>query len=168
VKERFLGNTDDVALSLLLSLSAVRRPTEGDLFLPFRLKAPDGTVIDLSNRVRFGRDMTFTTIEFPLNQGGTNISSKGEWEIELLGSEANVPEMNYHLVVILDNSNIASDFRIEAQDVGTGEPIPIRVQLMEGGVPIKGATVVAQVDGPENGLGDLLAKTATPQYAKSG
>jgi hypothetical protein len=131
--------------------------------LPFRLKAPDGTLIDISQRIQLGRNMSFTTVHFPLRQNGVVIAPQGAWQIELDASGIQFAELDYHVMVMLDNPAIASEFNIEAQDIGTGEAIPIRVKLKHGGSPVLHATVEAQLQGPQNGLGNILATTPPPQ-----
>jgi hypothetical protein len=159
VQQKFLGNQGDVSLSILLTWTApdnVRAPFH------FKLTAPDGTPIDLTGRTRAARNMSVTTVHFPQAKGKTLISPKGEWTIELLGTGFEAAKINYHLIVILDNPTLASDFRIDAQDVGTGEAVPIRVRLSEKGAPVLNAAVVAEMLGPTNGLGNVLSQQATP------
>lgn len=157
--EKFFANANDVSLSILLSWSA--RSESVPRALPFRLKAPDGTLIDPSTVTQFRRGMSFTTIRVPLFLNGAVIRPKGEWEVQLLGTQLQ-ESMDYHMIVMLDNADIASDFNVDIQDAGTGEPIPVRVKVTEGGAPVTGANVVAQLAGPENGVGNILSKTETP------
>ncbi|HKO43859.1 MAG TPA: VWA domain-containing protein [Pyrinomonadaceae bacterium] len=164
VKEKFSANTNDIALSILLSWEGGRQAPRT---LPFRLKAPDGTVVDVSNRTQRGFGMSFTTIHFPLRQNNATVAHKGEWEIELLGSQVDpigpAPSpLNYQVLVMLDNANLASAFSLSGNDIGTGEPIPIQVRLTENGAPATGSTVVAQLLGPNNGLGNILSTSNTP------
>lgn len=161
VNEKFFANLNDLALSILLSWSSVERPMIEDV-LHFRLKAPNSAIINLDHRTKFGNNMAFATIYFPLRQNGSVIPPKGEWEIELLGNEIESQELNYHLVVILDNKTIETDFEIATQDVSTGEKIPLRVKLTDDGAPVLGATVVANISGPSMGLGDILSLVPMP------
>ncbi|MCP4259940.1 MAG: VWA domain-containing protein [Planctomycetes bacterium] len=161
VYEKFYTNTNDIALSILLSWFPTKQSHgEETSFLPFRLKTPDGTVVNLGHHTKIGVNMSFTTIHFPFRQNGTVIMPKGEWEIELLGAEMRESELRYHLVLFLDNKTFSSEFRTEAQDVGTGEVVPVRVRLNDAGTPVLGATVVAQIIGPKNGVGDILSTTS--------
>jgi hypothetical protein len=162
LKEKFRANTGDVTLSILLSWSAPDQNSEQHL-LPFRLIAPDGTAVDLTHRARTGRNMSFTTVHFPLRDKNRVIDPKGSWTIELLGSQIRAPRLDYHLAVMLDNEALASDFSLRSRDVGTGEEIPLRVRLTDGERPALGATVVAQVEGPATGLGDILSTTQAPE-----
>ena len=163
VDQKFSANKNDVALSILLSWD-VRR--QGPRVLPFRLKAPDGTEVDVTGNTQRGIGMSFTTIHFPLRRNNTLIPPKGEWTIQLLGSRIDPgtgsSPLDYQLIVMLDNANLASAYRIAAQDVGTGEPIPVQVSLSENGTPLTGATVVAQLLGPADGLGNILSTADTP------
>jgi len=162
--EKFLGNTRDTAMSLLLSWSGGGQFTERGLQL--KLTAPNGIVVDLTGRVRFGRQMRFLTLHFPLRQGGSVIDPKGQWTVQITspipGGTTGIPPINYHLMVVEDNETISSDSSLNIQDAGTGEPVPIKVTLTEGGAPVAGAAVTAQIVGPDNGLGDILAKAANP------
>jgi hypothetical protein len=133
--------------------------------MPFRLIAPDGTAVDITHRIRTGRNTSFTTVHFPLVQGGKKVLGKGVWTIELQGAQIHSPELDYHLMVMLDNPTIATDFRIEAKNVSTGQPFPIRVNLKEGGKPLLKATVTAQLLGPNDGVGNILSTNRTPQGA---
>jgi len=157
--EKFLVASDDVKMTLVLSWFD---GSEGDRILPFRLTAPDGTVIDLANRTRVARNTSFTTLPLPVVQGGVQIAHKGEWQLEIIGSDLHSPALNYHFMVLSDNAAIASDFSISAQDVGTGEPIPIQVKLTDNGSPILNATVQAQLVGPNNSQGNILSNTPNP------
>lgn len=161
--EKFLANAKDVALNVSLSWDAKGEiiQIDAERSLPFRLKAPDGTLIDPRPHTQFRRGMSFTTIHFPLRQNGAVIYPKGEWEVQLLGTLLRQP-VSYHLIVMLDNPNIASDYRIDIKDGGIGEPIPVRVRLTENGAPVAGANIVAQLIGPENGVGNILSTTPTP------
>lgn len=164
VKEKFFANSNDVALSLLLSWGGGIRTVSQ---LPFRLKAPDGTIVDVENNTQRGFGMSFTTIHFPLRRNNVVIAPKGEWEIELLGSlidpiGAVAEPLDYQLIVMLDNANIVSDYSIGGNDIGTGEAVPIQLKLKENEAPVPGATVVAQLLGPDNGLGNILSTANTP------
>jgi hypothetical protein len=157
--EKFFANTNDGSLSILLSWTPKGQAAERAV--PFRLKAPDGTIIDPATVTKVGRGMSFTTIRVPLFLNGKVIRPKGEWEIQLIGTLLREP-LDYHLIVMLDNANIASDFNVDIQDAGTGEPVPVRVKLTENDAPLAGANVVAQLIGPENGVGNILSTTRTP------
>jgi hypothetical protein len=163
VKEKFSANTNDIALSILLSWEGGRQAPR---VLPFRLKAPDGTLVDVSNRTQRGIGMSFTTIHFPLRQNNAPVAHKGEWEIELLGSQVDpigpAAQLDYQVLVMLDNANLASDYSLSGNDIGTGEPIPVQVRLTENGAPVTGSTAVAQLLGPNNGLGNILSTATTP------
>src|SRR5262249_36166314 len=116
VRQKFLANTNDIALSLLLSWSIAKRSpgTAGERdFLPFRLIAPTGVQVDLTHRTKFGRNTSFTTVHFPLTQNGAAVPVKGEWTVELLARDTSSQELDYHLIVMLDNPTIATDYRIE-------------------------------------------------------
>ena len=151
LKQKFSANANDVALSILLSWSP-------DQELPaFRLIAPDGTLIDLSQVTKQGRNMRFTTIHFPLLNKGGAIRPEGEWTIELSGKSVPAPGLDYHLIVMLDNSTIASEFSATIGNGGTGDPIHLQVKMTDGGVPVRGARVITQVEAPVTGLGDILS-----------
>ncbi len=158
--ETFLANSQDVAVSILLSWDGGQR--EGPRLLPFRLTAPDGTVIDTSTMTQVANRMSLTTLRFPLRQGGMTINPRGLWKIDLSGGGPNGQAVTYQIIVINDNATFASDPHTPVQDPGTGEPIPVRVTLTDNGAPVTGATVTASLAGPANGLGDALAKAATP------
>lgn len=163
--ERFLGNTRDTALNIFLSWSSERGLERG---LQLRLTAPDGTVIDLAPyQVRRG-DLRFTALNFPLRQGNAFVNPKGEWKVDVFHLEPGQDDASYHLLVIADNETLASEYQAETADAGTGEPIPLRVKVTEEGAPVSGATVTAELLGPDNGLGDALARAANPPGSPSG
>lgn len=146
----FLANEEDVALSFLLSWTGADLPR-----LPFRLEAPDGTVLDTADRTRREGQTSFTTLHLPQRKGFAPIRSTGTWKIHVGGP--GTPALTYHLVVLLDNATLASQFSAPVSDPGTGEPIPLRVKLSRGKSPVVGAKVKAQVSGPQEGLGDVLS-----------
>jgi hypothetical protein len=164
LQQKFTASSNDAALSILLSWSVTKAGNNegGRDFLPFRLTAPNGTQVDITHRIKNGFNTSFATVHFPLSQGGAAVPPKGEWTIELLGGQIHSQELNFHLMAMLDNPGIATDFRIEAQDVGTGEGIPIRVRVTEGGAPVLNATVSAEILGPDNALGNVLSNEPNP------
>jgi hypothetical protein len=161
VQEKFLGNANDQALTILLSSSQDSTP------LPMQLTAPNGVVVDISHRTQFNRGTRVTSIHFPLRQGAAIIDPKGEWRVDVAGAGIKVPQAAYQLQVVLDNSTIATDFRVVGQDFGTGEAIPIQVRITDGGAPVLGAAVAAQIEGPNMGVGDILSTTPAPDGTPS-
>lgn len=153
----FLANPEDVAMSILLSWTGQK---ERD-FLSFTLKAPDGTPIDVSSRTRTGRNRSFTTLRLPVRAAGAVVDPAGTWTLELSGQDMQAATLDFHLMVILDNRSIVSAFGSRTADAGTGESIELAVTLKEAGSPIEGATVVAYLVGPEQGLGDVLSDAPT-------
>jgi hypothetical protein len=159
--QKFLGNSLDTAMSILVSWDGGRQ------FKPqLKLIAPNGTAIDLNGNTQFGFTRAIIDLSFPLHQGGATISPKGQWELDITSpsslTAAGGGTLNYHLMVISDNETIATDSTLNIQDPGTGEPIPINVTVKDGGSPVTGATVSAILLGPDNGLGDILAKATNP------
>jgi len=159
VTEQFRGNTNDIATSILLSWDQGRefRPT-------LTLTAPDGTVVDPAGRLTLQSKLAFINLQFPLKQGATTISHQGTWKLGISTSSAVTGggPLNYHLLVVSDNSTIDTRAELQIDDAGTGESVPIKVVAKDGGAPITGANVVALLLGPDNGLGDILAKAADP------
>lgn len=164
--EHFPGNSKDTAQSVLLSWSG---PKTSDGRLRMRLFAPDGTEVETDGFTRTAASMLLTTLHFPLRQGAAVIDPRGDWRVEIENpSGPNQPALDYHLVVIADNETIASEARLDVSDPGTGEPIAVRVTVSEGGVPVTGATAVAELVGPQNGLGDEFARAAKPAGSPTG
>jgi hypothetical protein len=164
--EKFAGNQLDVATSILLSWDVGRQ-----LRPQLKLTAPHGEVIDLTGRTRFGATRAIIDLRFPFRQSGTPIDPKGQWQLDIrdpVDGAGAVAALNYHLMVIGDNQTIATDYQLAIQDPGTGEPIPMRVTLSEGGSPVLGATVSAVLQGPDNALGDILAKAVNPSGTANG
>jgi hypothetical protein len=193
--EKFLVNQKDVAMTLILSWSNPQVKS-----VPFKLKAPDGTLIDPSNSTILGSQNSVTTLTLPVLQNQKRIPQGGEWEIvfggDVIGqrdsenlknllardveypSQAlvaqnsnnltnivqvpNEPSNEYHLLVMLDNRELATTYEVLGSDFGTGETIPVRVTLKENETPIVGATVTAQLSGPQQGIGDILSQQPTP------
>ena len=158
--EKFLANSRDMAMSILVSWEGGRQ------FRPqFTLIAPNGTNVDLTGRVMLRPSAAAIHLPFPLKQGGATIDPKGQWQLDIKFGEDATTEgspANYHLMVINDNAGIDTNSEISLQDPGTGEPIPIKVTVKDGGAPVTGATVSAILLGPDNGLGDVLAKALNP------
>ncbi len=74
---------------------------------------------------------------------------------------------DYSVIVLADNRTIATEYRFGNSDPGTRELLPIRVKLTEAGNPIKGATVIAQVTAPNEGVGNLLSQTSIPRITSA-
>ncbi len=166
VTQKFLANQNDLSLGILLTWTP---PSTGAgerrqlTRLPLTLTAPDGTVVDLSGRRTFAPGTSFTMVRFPLVQAKKRIDPKGEWTIGLnLGPDSIVSQLDYHMIVLLDNPTLASEYRIAAQDIGTGEPVPLQVRLTEKGEAVPAAVVSADLIGPSNGLGNVLSTQPTP------
>jgi opacity protein-like surface antigen len=157
--EKFLGSANDVKMTIILSWSG---GSDGERILPFQVKAPGGTVIDLTNRTTFAHNVSFTTLSFPLFQSASELGHKGEWQVTINAATVHSPSVNYHLLVMADNPTLVSDFSLVAQDVGTGEPIPVRVKLTDNGAPVLNATVQVQMMGPSNSQGNVLSNIPTP------
>lgn len=157
--ETFPVNTRDTALSLLLSWSG---PRTSESSLALQLTAPNGTVVDVAPFTRVGPRSRFVTLHLPLRVGGTLVPPQGDWKLDLSHRSPAIAAVDYQLLVVTDNETLASEHAIGTSDPGTGEPIPLRVTLTEGGAPVTGATVTAELLGPANGLGDTLAKATLP------
>jgi hypothetical protein len=163
--EKFLGAANDVGLTMVLSWSG---GSDNDRTLPLQVIAPDGTAIDLTPHTTAGRGVSFTNILFPLFQSGAKIVQTGEWHVAINGHLIHSPSVRYHLLVMADNPTLASEFTINAQDIGTKEHIPIQVKLIDDGAPVLNATVEAQLMGPSNSQGNVLSNTPTPKGSNSG
>jgi hypothetical protein len=163
--EKFIGASNDVRMTIALSWS----PGPGhDRILTFQLKAPDGTLIDLTNRTTVGHNMSVTTILFPLFEGNREIARAGEWQIVISGESIQSDPCKYHLIVMADNPTVVSDFIVNVKDVGVGEPIPIQVKLTDNGIPVLNASVEAQIMGPSNSQGNILSRTPISSLAGPG
>jgi len=160
--EKFLAAANDVQTNLTLSWSCTNNE---DRRLPFQLQAPDGTSIDLANRTTFGRNVSFTTIVFPLFQANRQVAQQGEWKLTIEGATLRSPSCKYHLLVMADNPTIVSDFTSHVGDVGTGEQIPVQVKLTDNGSPVLNANVQVQLMGPANSQGNVLSRTPAPASA---
>ena len=159
--ENFRANAGDIAMTLLVAWPELPRTARG-VGPAMRLHAPDGTEVDIAPYTRVRPGSQVTSLHFPLRQSNAFIDPAGEWRITfdpLPGSSEVRPR--YQVIVVTDSPVLASEARAQANDPGTGEPIPLEVRLTDAGTPIPGATVVAHVVGPENGLGDSLARAET-------
>ena len=159
--ETFAVNSADQYLKIVLSWDAGQTRS-----LPFQLQAPDGTVVDPQPFTVVGRSRTsVTSIAFPIVVNGKTVQKAGNWKI-VIGSSgagaANFGQLQFSGLILLDNALLDSNFEASNPGAGTGEPIRLRVTLKEGGKPVTGATVIAQMAGPQQGLGDILATQPTP------
>ena len=163
--EKFMAASNDVRMTIVLSWSGNKGD---DRNLTFQLKAPDGTIVDVTPLTSFGHNVSFTTVPFPLYQAGAQVGQGGEWQTAIDGTSLQSPSTRYHLLVMGDNPTLASEFAIKAQDIGTGEPIPLQVNLVDDGAPVLNATVSAQLMGPSNSQGNLLSNTPTRGQSNPG
>ncbi|HZY84013.1 MAG TPA: vWA domain-containing protein [Gemmataceae bacterium] len=174
-QQKFLANSGDVGMNIVLTWAAVvppsapggePAPTDPRVTPPlFKLTAPDGTVIDTRSSTQYGRNLSVTTLSLPQSQGKKLVPTKGEWTIDVPWPDTGVPKLNYHLIVMLDNPTLATDFILDAKDVGTGEAVPVRAKLREKGAPVLNAAVIAEMLGPTNGQGNVVSTTPTPSGA---
>ena len=166
VTQKFLANKNDLSLGILLTWTPNSVPDPDGArrtALLLTLTAPDGTVVNLTGRTTFAPGTSFTMVRFPLVQAKKVIDPTGEWTIGLdIGPDSPASQLNYHMIVLLDNPTLASEYRIAAQDIGTGEPVPLQVTLTEHGAPVPAAVVSAELIGPSNGLGNVLSTQPTP------
>jgi hypothetical protein len=160
VTQSFPANPRDANMTILVSWDGGRggRPE-------LSLTAPDGTAIDLTHAASIGISQGVIRLDFPFKQGAATINPAGVWQLGLragiIDPESTKTE-HYHLMVINDNASLGTDASLDIQDPGTGDPIPITVQVHDGTTAVTGASVVAILLGPDNGLGDILAKAADP------
>lgn len=155
--EPFIVNKDDLYLKIVHSWDTGRIHA-----LRFKLKAPDGTIIDPTPYTVLGQNKnSVTSISFPLVQGNNVVPKVGEWNLLLDGNDIPITLIAYNSLILLDNARIDSDFRGIGNDLGTGDPIKLRVTLKEGNTPVTGAVVIAQVVGPKQGIGQILATQST-------
>src|SRR5262249_10156676 len=119
--------------------------------------------VNVDGRTRVGPGLSVTTVNLPQAKGKkTLIDPKGEWTIELFTSDRTSPSLDYHLMVVLDNPTIVTEYRIDSLDAGTGESVPVRVKVTDAGAPVQNAAVVAEPVGPLNGVGNILSTQPTP------
>ena len=152
--QRFFAGPRDISMTISVAWVG------GGSGQQFTLRAPDGTMIDLSKRLDFGDGVTTARLRLPIIQNNVLIQTRGEWEIGFASGPRG--PFGYHAIVLLDNEILSSDFRVATRDAGTGEPITLEVQLTESGAPVTGATVGVQLSGPQQGLGQMLATTPMP------
>lgn len=152
--QRFFAGPRDISMTISVTW------TGGGSGHQFTLRAPDGTMIDLSKRFDFGNGITTARLKLPVIQNNTLIPTSGEWEIGFASGPRG--PSGYHALVLLDNEILSSEFRVATRDAGTGEPITLEVHLTEDGAPVTGAIVGVQVSGPQQGLGQMLATTPMP------
>jgi hypothetical protein len=160
--ETFTVNSGDQFLKIVLSWDTGRIES-----LPFQLQAPDGTLVDPRLFTVVGQNRnSVTSIAFPIVVSNKNVQKAGDWKIVIGGAAGPqigiVAQVQYSGLILLDNAILDSNFEAINPDPGTGEPIRLRATLKEGGRPVTGATVIAQMAGPKQGLGDILATQATP------
>ena len=156
--ESFTVNAKDLFLKIVLSWDTGQIQA-----LPFQLQAPDGTMVDPTPFTVIGQNQnSVTSIAFPLSQGNTGVKKDGQWNIVFSAGTFHTQSVNYSGLVLLDNALLDSNFEAINPDAGTGETIHLSATLKEGSAPVRGATVIAQIVGPEQGIGDILSTQPTP------
>jgi len=155
VVEKYLGNTDDVKTAIAISWIGAGREDVPVV----TLTAPDGQTVDLTGKMTFRPGHIFIDLPFPTFRNSIPIMQKGLWQITLDGSRLISQQINYHVLVMSDNPTVSTDFQFAMQDIGTGDPIPIKVKLTDGGKPVLNAVVQAELIGPQNSLGNILSTT---------
>lgn len=150
----FPATSDEVALSLFLTWQLPEGPASEFRQVPV-LIAPDGTRVDVRRFLRFAPGSVSAKVPLPVLDRSGFLDSAGEWQVVLRGE---LPEIENHLMVLLDNTTIATEYAFDAPEYLTGQPIRIEARLLEGGEPLRDAEVVALVRRPQTGLGNLLSE----------
>jgi hypothetical protein len=159
VSHSIIAAKNDAALSILLAWDPPPDTAqEGVDVIPFRLIAPDGAEVEVSHLTRRARNVSFTTVHLPLFDGKKPRQVAGKWTIELLSPKMRAKQHQYQLIVMLDSPTTATEYKVEAKDVGTGDPIVITARLTDSGSPVTGGRVVADVLAPNDGIGNLLSR----------
>jgi len=97
--------------------------------LVFWLRAPDGTVIDLHDRIRFYGTYAMATVSLPAEQGGKVIPGSGEWQMIIRGETGSAAP--YNAMVIGEDSGTHFHIDLPHRLYEVGDILPLRVQLKE-------------------------------------
>jgi hypothetical protein len=98
----------------------------------------------------------------PISQDDGAIPREGKWKIFVDGTDLDVEDTSFQLLVMLDNRQLSTDYQISGSEFGTGDRIPLHVTLREGDAPVLGASINAFVYGPRDGTGNILSTQPTP------
>lgn len=147
------ATSDEVALSFFFAASDPTGQIRDMRPIP-RLFAPDGTEVELRRFVRFGERQVSAKVPLPALSKAGFLKTAGDWRLLVSGD---LPAINYHAMVLLDNTMVATTFALGAPAHVTGWPIRIEATLREAENPIKDADVTAVVRAPLNGLGNVLS-----------
>ena len=154
--ESFTINASANRATFLLSWDGVRRPDA----LQFGVHR-DGSNIPVSlGRTVRGDFYTLVTFDFPLDVHGTAFDSAGQWDVRITRNDVQ-GSVSYQAAVLVDDSSLKYDFHLIRGDYGVGEPIPLRAQISDGGIPVTGlAQAEVFVSAPPGGLGTFLSENA--------
>ncbi len=122
--------------------------------------APEHIEFNPAQYTKYGAG--YQVISFPLPLDDEKFAKfQGEWKLVLNRADERSQGFEYGLIAMMDNQKIASKYGFDGSDFGTGEVIPLRVDLREGGKPILNAKVSAKVASPDNGVGNILSRNST-------
>lgn len=160
--ESFTINGSAKKAVFILSWRGERRPNA----LTFRLKSPDGTEIDLTDKLKQGDFYTRAVLQFPLRQTSEQIEGlreekiidhQGVWQM-IISEHLEVDSVFYHAYLLIDDVALKYDFSIARKDYGTGDAIPLSVFVRENGEPVTELSrKVVRVTRPRSGLGTFLS-----------
>ncbi|MGA1841458.1 MAG: PKD domain-containing protein [bacterium] len=134
--------------------------------LRFYLETPLGQIQPPSSSFHPARGYASYTVHMPIDyEPGSHV---GEWILYVyenfyptygIPSNYELPEFNAH--ALFDDPALSIEYIAGGEDPGAGESLPLEVRVLENGNPVSGLNVKAVIEGPEEGLGELLSESTT-------
>ena len=125
--------------------------------LIFWLRAPDGTVVGLHNRIKYYDTYVMATVPLPVEQDGRELPRSGEWVMIVRGSiGSSVP---YQVLVIGEDTGTHFEVVHPHRMYEAGDVLPLRIRLKEGRRFLaEPADIVLQKKSLREPLTELLAR----------
>lgn len=164
VSVNFNMNRSANRAAFILSWRGDKRPDA----MTFRLISPDGDEISLTSKTRNGDFFKIVAFSLPSLQNGNPINHAGEWQM-LISGKLRIGSTVYDASLLVDEPTLKLDFSIANRVYGTGDPIPISVQMKEDDTPIKNLEkALVRITRPASGLGTLLAQNFVDRDSLAG
>ncbi|MFC2049636.1 VWA domain-containing protein [Chloroflexota bacterium] len=132
--------------------------------LAFWLRTPDGTLLDLHEKMKFFETHCMATFYLPIRQNGEELSHVGQWRMIIRG-ESDFPCADYHAMVVAEDreTHYHVDFPRKLYEVG--DILPVHIQLTELEEPLfQMSDIVMETAQLRVPLAEILAQHKVSSY----